>query len=89
MIQLPAPLRDGPDKDKYCAYHRNQGHETEECHVLKGLIEDLLQTDELAQFAKKKKKGRHGWKKFFKKSDKDKKEKDPEQDWKPPLSGSK
>ncbi|XP_031124216.1 uncharacterized protein LOC116026930 [Ipomoea triloba] len=51
MIQLPAPSKDDPDKDKYCAYHRNRGHDTEECHVLKGLIEDLLQK----------------WKKFFKK----------------------
>ncbi|XP_031131878.1 uncharacterized protein LOC116033264 [Ipomoea triloba] len=60
LIQLPAPARDGPDKDKYCAYHRNRGHDTEECHVLKGLIEDLLQTGELAQFAEKKKKNRRG-----------------------------
>ncbi|XP_031099717.1 uncharacterized protein LOC116003918 [Ipomoea triloba] len=88
MIQLPAPSKDGPKKDKYCAYHRNRGHDTEECHVLKGLIEDLLQTGELAQFAEKKKKGRRGWKKFFKKN-KDKKDKDPDQDREPPPTGSK
>ncbi|XP_031108648.1 uncharacterized protein LOC116013134 [Ipomoea triloba] len=88
MIQLLAPSEDGPNKDMYCAYHRNRGHDTEECHVLKGLINDLLQTGELAQFIEKKKKGRRGWKKFFKKSDKDKKEKDPEQDREPPPSGS-
>lgn len=56
---------------------------------MKGLIEDLLHTGELAQFAEKKKKSRRGWKKFFKKSDKDKKEKEPEQDREPPPTGSK
>lgn len=48
MIQLPTSSRDGPNNDKCCAYHRNRGYDTEECLVLKGLIEDLLQTVELA-----------------------------------------
>ncbi|XP_031131760.1 uncharacterized protein LOC116033140 [Ipomoea triloba] len=90
MIQLPAPSRDGLDKDKYCAYHRNRGHETDECHVLKGLIEDLLRSGELAQFAAEKKKGRRrGWKKYFKKSDKEKKDKGLEPDHDPPPAESK
>ncbi|XP_031097005.1 uncharacterized protein LOC116001256 [Ipomoea triloba] len=90
MIQLPAPARDGPDKDKYCAYHRNWGHETDECHVLKGLIEDLLRSGELAQFsAQKKKSQRRVWKKYFKKSDKEKKDKGPEPDHDPPAARSK
>ncbi|XP_031120299.1 uncharacterized protein LOC116023437 [Ipomoea triloba] len=90
MIQLPAPARDGPDKDKYCAYHRNRGHETDECHVLKGLIEDLLRSGELAQFAAEKKKNRRrGWKKYFKRSDKEKKDKGPEPDHDPPAAASK
>ncbi|XP_031101853.1 uncharacterized protein LOC116005756 [Ipomoea triloba] len=88
MIQLPAPSKDDPDKDKYCAYHRNRGHDTEEFHVLKGLIEDLLQTGELAQFAEKKEKGRRGWKNYFKK-DKDKKDKDTYQDREPTPAGPK
>ncbi|XP_031108414.1 uncharacterized protein LOC116012880 [Ipomoea triloba] len=90
MIQLPAPARDGPNKDKYCAYHRNRGHETDEYRVLKGLIEDLLRSGELAQFAAEKKKNRRrGWKKYFKKSDKEKKDKGPEPDHDPPATGSK
>ncbi|XP_031120929.1 uncharacterized protein LOC116024169 [Ipomoea triloba] len=88
LIQLPAPARDGPDKEKYCAYHHNRGHDTEECHVLKGLIEDLLQTGELAQFAEKRKKNRRGWRKDFKK-DKDKKDKDPDLDREPPAAARK
>ncbi|XP_031120334.1 uncharacterized protein LOC116023472 [Ipomoea triloba] len=89
MIQLPAPARDCPNKNKYCTYHRNRGHDTEECHVLKGLIEDLLRSGELAQFAKKKKKNRRSWKKFFKKSDKEGKGKEPDQDREPPPQGAK
>ncbi|XP_031108620.1 uncharacterized protein LOC116013103 [Ipomoea triloba] len=86
------PLRDrlGRSWNKYCAYHRNQGHETDECHVLKGLIEDLLRSGELAQFAAEKKRSRRrGWKKYFKKSDKEKKDKGPDPDQDPPTAGSK
>ncbi|XP_031095230.1 uncharacterized protein LOC115999524 [Ipomoea triloba] len=90
MIQLPAPARDGPNKDKYCAYHRNRGHETDECHVLKGLIEDLLRSGKLAQFAAEKKKNRRrGWKKYFKRSDKEKKDKEPEPDHDSPAAALK
>ncbi|XP_031096908.1 uncharacterized protein LOC116001158 [Ipomoea triloba] len=90
MIQLLAPARDGLDKDKYCDYHRNRGHDTDECHVLKGLIGDLLRSGELAQFAAEKKKSRRrGWKKYFKKFDKEKKDKGPEPDHDPPATGSK
>ncbi|XP_031101818.1 uncharacterized protein LOC116005716 [Ipomoea triloba] len=85
---LPALAIDGPDKDKYYAYHRNWGHDTEECHVLKGLIEDLLHTGELAQFAEKKKKNRRGWRKYFKK-DKDKKDKDLDLDREPLAAAQK
>lgn len=73
MIQLPAPSQDEPDKRKYCAYHRNRCHDIEECHVLKGLIEDLLRSSKLAQFAEKKKKEKRTLKKFFKRVDKEKK----------------
>nr|GMD54351.1 uncharacterized protein LOC109171571 [Ipomoea batatas] len=34
LIRLPEPGRDGDDKSKYCAYHRNRGHDTEDCNIL-------------------------------------------------------
>ncbi|XP_019160709.1 PREDICTED: uncharacterized protein LOC109157263 [Ipomoea nil] len=65
LIQLPEPGRDGQDTSKFCAYHRNRGHTTDECRVLKEVIEDLLKEGELTQFTEKKDKGKR-WKKFFK-----------------------
>ncbi|XP_019150965.1 PREDICTED: uncharacterized protein LOC109147762 [Ipomoea nil] len=88
LIQLPEPGRDGRDTSKFCAYHRNRGHTTDECRVLKEVIEDLLKEGELTQFTEKKDKGKR-WKKFFKRSGQDKKDKnqDPEGESRP--SGSK
>ncbi|XP_019159667.1 PREDICTED: uncharacterized protein LOC109156267 [Ipomoea nil] len=83
VATLPEPGRDGRDTSKYCAYHRNRGHTTDECRVLKEVIEDLL-----TQFTKKKGKGKR-WKKFFKRSGPDKKDKDQDLDEEPRLSGSK
>ncbi|GAV58749.1 LOW QUALITY PROTEIN: hypothetical protein CFOL_v3_02282, partial [Cephalotus follicularis] len=44
-IQWPAPMRSSADKrdtEKYCRYHRDHGHNTEECRHLKNRIEDLI-----------------------------------------------
>ncbi|XP_019171002.1 PREDICTED: uncharacterized protein LOC109166509 [Ipomoea nil] len=88
LIQLPEPGRDGRDTTKYYAYHRNRGHTTEECRVLKEVIEDLLKEGELTQFIEKKDKGKR-WKKLFKRSDKHKKDKDQDPDEEPRSSDSK
>lgn len=60
LIWLPEPSRDGDDKSKYCAYHRNKGHDTEDCAGLKRVIENLLRSGELSQFAQKEKTNVHG-----------------------------
>lgn len=82
MILLPAPSQDGPDKSKYCTY-------TEEHHVLKGLIKDILRSGKLAQFAEKKKKEKRTMKKFFKRVVNEKKDREPEHDREPLPTGSK
>ncbi|XP_019156903.1 PREDICTED: uncharacterized protein LOC109153491 [Ipomoea nil] len=88
LIQLPEPGRDGRDTSKFCAYHRNRGHTTDECRVLKEVIEDLLKEGELTQFTEKKEKGKR-WKKFFKRTGRDKKDKAQEPDEEPRSAGSK
>ncbi|GAV66501.1 LOW QUALITY PROTEIN: hypothetical protein CFOL_v3_10011, partial [Cephalotus follicularis] len=49
-IQRPAPLRTSTakkDSSKYCRYHRDNGHDTEECRQLKNQIEDLIRKGHL------------------------------------------
>ncbi|GAV58419.1 hypothetical protein CFOL_v3_01953, partial [Cephalotus follicularis] len=44
-IQWPTPLRSALEKrdlEKYCRYHRDHRHDTEECRHLKNQIEDLI-----------------------------------------------
>ncbi|GAV75802.1 hypothetical protein CFOL_v3_19278 [Cephalotus follicularis] len=44
-IQWPAPLRSPAEKrdtEKHYRYHRDHGHDTEECRQLKNQIEDLI-----------------------------------------------
>lgn len=38
--------------DKYCDYHRDKGHTTDECCHLKKLIDKIIKADELNQFLK-------------------------------------
>ncbi|GAV81704.1 hypothetical protein CFOL_v3_25158, partial [Cephalotus follicularis] len=52
-IQWPAPLRSSAEKrdtNKYCRYHRNHGHDTEECIHLKNQIEDLIRKGHLHKY---------------------------------------
>ncbi|XP_019159374.1 PREDICTED: uncharacterized protein LOC109156045 [Ipomoea nil] len=42
LVKLPDSMCDGKDKTKHCAFHRCQGHDTEDCTNLKQLLEDLL-----------------------------------------------
>lgn len=38
--------------DKYCDYHKDKGHSTDECSHLKKLIEKIIRARELNQFMK-------------------------------------
>ncbi|XP_019189271.1 PREDICTED: uncharacterized protein LOC109183670 [Ipomoea nil] len=41
------------DTNKYCRFHRQKGHDTDECILLKRQIEELIQMGYLGQFIKK------------------------------------
>ena len=43
------------DNSKYCRYHKDHGHETDNCWKLKEEIEKLIQRDQLRQYVNKKK----------------------------------
>lgn len=62
LIRLSKPGRDRDDKSKYCAYHRNRGHDTDDCSSLKRVIDELLKSGELSQFVQKEK-SRRSWRK--------------------------
>ncbi|KAL3642778.1 hypothetical protein CASFOL_013593 [Castilleja foliolosa] len=34
------------NRDKYCRYHRDYGHDTNDCYNLKNLIEAIIRRDE-------------------------------------------
>ncbi|XP_071920755.1 uncharacterized protein [Coffea arabica] len=45
--------RDRRNSNLYCAYHRDVGHETEDCNDLKREIENLIRQEHLKQFVRK------------------------------------
>ncbi|GAV83641.1 LOW QUALITY PROTEIN: hypothetical protein CFOL_v3_27087, partial [Cephalotus follicularis] len=52
-IQWPEKMRSPADKrdtEKYCRYHRDHGHDTEECRQLKNQIEDLIRKGHLRKY---------------------------------------
>nr|XP_023927827.1 uncharacterized protein LOC112039216 [Quercus suber] len=70
-LKWPRPLHLSPnvrDKSKYCRFHKNHGHYTEDCRDLKEQIEELIRKGKLQKFVKKgehnkfrdENKGQHG-----------------------------
>ncbi|GAV61697.1 hypothetical protein CFOL_v3_05224, partial [Cephalotus follicularis] len=52
-IQWPEKMRSPAEKrntEKYCRYHRDHGHDTEECRQLKNQIEDLIRKGHLRKY---------------------------------------
>ncbi|XP_075648686.1 uncharacterized protein LOC142619444 [Castanea sativa] len=55
-LKWPKPLHSSPsvqDKRKYCRFHKDHGHYTEDCRDLKEQIEELIQKGKLQKFVKK------------------------------------
>ncbi|RRT40262.1 hypothetical protein B296_00057784 [Ensete ventricosum] len=51
----PNPIRTkigGRDKIRYCRFHRDYGHDTEECNNLRNQIEDLIRQGHLYRFVR-------------------------------------
>ncbi|KAI3443762.1 hypothetical protein Pfo_000427 [Paulownia fortunei] len=56
LIQPPRPLRESSRRaksNKYCRFHRDRGHTTEECFHLKQEIERLIRKGYLTEFVEK------------------------------------
>ncbi|XP_014515666.1 uncharacterized protein LOC106773495 [Vigna radiata var. radiata] len=51
VVQIPTPA--GVDKSKYCRYHQNRGHTTEDCVTLKDKLEALVQAGHLQRFVQR------------------------------------
>src|SRR5262249_60134178 len=52
-LRWPRPLHSdlrSRDRNKYCRYHRDHGHDTDDCRELKNEIEALIRRDHLDRF---------------------------------------
>ena len=51
-IKRPHPIRHGPntDKMKYCSFHKDHGHTTNQCQKLKDELEFLIRKGYLKEF---------------------------------------
>ncbi|XP_030925415.1 uncharacterized protein LOC115952388 [Quercus lobata] len=64
-LKWPRPLHSAlglRDKRKYCRFHKDHGHYTEDCKDLKEQIEELIRNGKLQQYIKKGESGRYGQK---------------------------
>ena len=55
-LKWPRPLHSSPhvcDKNKYCRFHKDHGHYTEDCRDLKEQIEELIRKRKLQKYVKK------------------------------------
>ncbi|XP_030942042.1 uncharacterized protein LOC115967098 [Quercus lobata] len=60
-LKWPRPLHSSPnvrDKNKYCRFHRDHGHNTEDCRDLKEQIEELIRKGKLQKYVKKREYGK-------------------------------
>ncbi|RRT55435.1 hypothetical protein B296_00027046 [Ensete ventricosum] len=54
LLKAPNLMRTrGRDRGRYCHFHRDYGHDTEECYDLKNQIEDLIRRGHLDRFVRK------------------------------------
>ena len=55
-LKWPRPLHSSPnvrDKNKYCQFHKDHGHYTEDCRDLKEQIGELIRKGKLQKYVKK------------------------------------
>ena len=55
-LKWPRPLQSPPgvrDKKKYCRFHKDHGHYTEDCRDLKEQVEELIQKGKLQRYVKR------------------------------------
>ena len=55
-LKWPRPLHSSPnirDKNKYCRFHKDHSHYTEDCWDLKEQIEELIRKEKLQKYVKK------------------------------------
>ena len=55
-LNWPRPLHSSPnvnDKNKYCRFHKDHGHNTEDCRDLKEQVEELIRKGKLQNYVKK------------------------------------
>ena len=55
-LKWPRPLYSSlnvHDKNKYCQFHKDHGHNTEDCRDLKEQIEELIRKGKLQKYVKK------------------------------------
>ena len=55
-LKWPRPLHSSPhicDKNKYCRFHKDHGHYTEDCRDLKEQIKELIQKGKLQKYVRK------------------------------------
>ncbi|RWW64770.1 hypothetical protein BHE74_00027973 [Ensete ventricosum] len=55
LLKAPNPMKSHPerrDKRRYCRFHREYGHDTEECHDLQYQIEDFIRRGHLHRYVR-------------------------------------
>lgn len=52
FIRQSMPMSPGAphDPDRYCAFHKDKGHDIEQCRHLRSLVEELIKVEKLKEF---------------------------------------